>query len=114
MHNKVIEIYLFKNNIDINYDQCIRLKTIFNTTTIKFLLQTPYNFFIFFINLQGILEIILFDKNPILYCEKEKNIIIISHCQEKNLFTIKYKSFILKDNTSSQAIQILKENIKKQ
>jgi hypothetical protein len=113
MHGKKIQICLFLEQISPMFDQSITLKSVFNTQLIKFLMSCQYSHFIFFITKEGILEIIYFDHNAIIYNENNRNILItIDHSEETNLFHITQDKIVIKNNNAQKTMYIIKEILK--
>jgi hypothetical protein len=112
MNGKNIKICL-SNAINIAFDKHIKMKSIFNSSLIKFLIKSEYNYFIFFITKEGILEMIYFDNTVINYDENNKNTLLtIEQPTESNLFFIKQNEITIKNNTAQKTIHIIKEILK--
>lgn len=112
MNGKNIKICL-SNEITIVFDKHIKMKSVFNSSLIKFLIQSKYNYFIFFITKEGILEMIYFDNNTIHHDENNQNILLtINHSTENNLFHITQNEIIIKNNNAQKTMHIIKEILK--
>lgn len=112
IHCKNIKICLIKNSISILFDKNIEIKSIFNASLVKFLMYSSYTDFIFFITLEGVLEMIYFDMAEINNYYDNSVVLIINHCLETNLFDIKNGSILLKNNNTQKTIYIIKEVLK--
>ncbi len=111
-YGKNIRVCIFNDNISIEFDNNIKIRTNYNFLLMKFLMQSNYLYFVFFITVDGILEVIYFDFHAINYEDRNDLLLIIDHSIDKNLFDIKQRDLILNNNNTQKTIFIIKEILK--
>lgn len=88
------------------------VEALFSNTLFKFILSSSYNYFIFFITTDGILECFYFDNSDIILDNESDIFLIINYFIDNNSFTIKHNGNILKNNNVQKTKHIIKEILK--
>ena len=112
IHGKHITICLFSHKIFPLSDKYIIIKAVFNSLLVKFLMHSTYNYFVFFISQEGIVEAVYFDNNFIDFNNENNFLLIINHSVENNLFDLRQGGIVLKNNNTQKTIHIIKEILK--